>query len=181
MLGLDDLHYYDLYAPLAKSVNTKYSVEEAENQILEALAPLGPEYAAVLKRAFSERWIDFYPADGKASGGRTYPRAYDVHPYILLNYSGQYNDMSALAHELGHSMQTYFSDKVQPYPLSDYPIFIAEVASTFNETMLVEHVIQTISDKNTKLSLLGNYLENIRTTVLGPVCACTKWLKKASR
>jgi len=165
MLGVDELHYYDLYAPLVKSVNTKYSVEEAENHILQALAPLGPNYAAGLKRAFSERWIDLFPADGKAPGGYMDPRAYDVHPYILLNYNAQYDDMSALAHELGHSMQTYFSDKAQPYPLADYPIFVAEVASTFNESMLVEHMLQTITDKDAKLSLLGDYLENMRLTV----------------
>ena len=91
--------------------------------------------------------------------------AYDVHPYILLNYNGKYEDMSAMAHELGHSMQSYFSNKTQPYPLASYPIFVAEVASTFNEALLIDHMLKTITDNATKLSLLGNYLENAKGTV----------------
>ena len=165
MLGVPKLHYYDLYAPLVKSVDTKYPVEAAEKNILQALAPLGPEYLAGLRRAFSERWIDFYPADGKASGAYMDGDAYDVHPYLLVNYNGQYGDMSTLAHELGHSMQTYLSDKTQPYPLSSYQIFVAEVASTFNEALLLDHMLQTVTDNQTKLSLLGEELENIRLTV----------------
>ena len=164
MLGLSELHYYDLYAPLVKSVTTKYPVEVGEKNILEALAPLGPEYAAGLKHAFSERWIDFYPSPGKASGGYM-DDAYDVHPYILVNYNDQYDDMSTVAHELGHSMQSYFSNTTQPYPLSAYPIFVAEVASTFNEALLIEHMVTTITDNDTKLSLLGKYLENINLTL----------------
>lgn len=165
MLGVDELHYYDLYAPLVKSVATKYSVEEAEKNILEALEPLGPEYAAGAKRAFSERWMDFYPSDGKTPGGYESGDAYDVHPYILLNYNGEYDDMSTVAHELGHGMQTYLSNKTQPYPLSFYPIFVAEVASTFNEALLLDHMLHTVTDAQTKLSLLGEDLENMRTTV----------------
>jgi len=165
MLGLQELHYYDLYAPLVKSADTHYTVEESENNILQALAPLGPEYASAAKHAFAERWIDFYPTEGKASGGYMNGYAYDVHPYILLNYNGQYADMSTIAHELGHAMQSYFSNKAQPYPLSHYPIFVAEVASTFNEALLIEYMLNKISDPAVKLSLLGNYLENIKGTV----------------
>jgi oligoendopeptidase F len=165
MMGLPELHYYDLYAPLVKSVDTEYSVEVAEREVLEALAPLGPEYLAGARRAFSERWIDFYPSQGKASGGYMSGVAYDVHPYILLNYTNKYGDMSAMAHELGHSMQSYFSNKTQPYPLASYPIFVAEVASTFNEALLIDHMLKTITDNATKLSLLGNYLENAKGTV----------------
>jgi oligoendopeptidase F len=91
--------------------------------------------------------------------------AYDVHPYLLLNYNAKYDDMSAVAHELGHAMQTYFSDKTQPYALSDYPLFVAEVASTFNESLLIDHMLKTTTDNDTKLSLLGRYLENIKGTV----------------
>jgi oligoendopeptidase F len=165
MMGLPELHYYDLYAPLVKSVDTEYSVEVAEREVLEALAPLGPDYLAGAKRAFSERWIDFYPSQGKASGGYMSGGAYDVHPYILLNYTNKYGDMSAMAHELGHSMQSHFSNKKQPYPLASYPIFVAEVASTFNEALLIDHMLKTITDNATKLSLLGNYLENAKGTV----------------
>lgn len=165
MLGLQDLHYYDLYAPLVKSVNTSYTVEEAEKNILQALAPLGPEYAEGAKRAFAERWIDFFPTEGKAPGGYMNGEAYDVHPYILLNYNGKYDDMSTIAHELGHGMQSYFSNKAQPYPLAFYPIFVAEVASTFNEALLIEYMVKTIKDPGVRLSLLGNYLENIKGTM----------------
>jgi oligoendopeptidase F len=165
MLRLQELHYYDLYAPLVKSVDTNYTVEESEKNILQALAPLGPEYAAAAKRAFTERWIDFYPAEGKASGGYMNGSAYDVHPYILLNYNGKYIDMSTIAHELGHGMHSYFSNKTQPYPLSRYPIFVAEVASTFNEALLIEYMLKTIDDPAIKLSLLGSYLENMKGTV----------------
>jgi oligoendopeptidase F len=164
MLGLTDLHYYDLYAPLGNAVETEYSVDVAQRNILAALAPLGPDYAAAAKRAFSERWIDMYPTAGKASGGYT-NGTYDVHPYILLNYNGKYDDMSTMAHELGHSMHSYFSNKTQPYPLASYVIFVAEVASTFNEALLIDHMLKTTSDNKVKLALLSKYLESIKTTV----------------
>jgi oligoendopeptidase F len=165
MLGVPELHYYDLYAPLVKSVDTKYPVEEAQKHILQAVAPLGPDYAAGLERAFSERWIDFFPSDGKAPGGYEDGDAYDVHPYVLVNYNGEYDDVSTVAHELGHTMQSYLSNKAQPYPLASYPIFVAEVASTFNEALLIDHMLQTIKDDQTRLSLLGEELENMRLTV----------------
>jgi len=165
MMGLSELHYYDLYAPLVSSVNTKYSVEDSERDILAALAPLGPEYAAGAKRAFAERWIDIYPNEGKSSGAYSNGAAYDVHPYMLLNYNGKYDDMSTLAQELGHTMHSYFSNKTQPYPLSSYPIFVAEVASTFNEALLNDYMLKHTTDDATRLSLLGNYLEGIKGTV----------------
>jgi oligoendopeptidase F len=165
MMGLQELHYYDLYAPLVQSVDLKYSSEEAQRNILTALAPLGPEYAAGAKRAFTERWIDLYPSEGKTSGAYSAGDAYDVHPYMLLNYNGKYNDMSALAHELGHTMHSYFSNKTQRYPLASYPIFVAEVASTFNEALLIDSMLKTIKDDQTRLSLLGSYLENIKGTL----------------
>jgi oligoendopeptidase F len=164
MMDLADLHYYDLYAPLVKSVNTEYSIEESEKNILAALAPLGREYVAGVKRAFSDRWIDFYPTEGKASGGYEL-EAYDVHPYILTNFNGRYDDMSTIAHELGHGMQSYFSNKAQPYPLAFYPNFVAEVASTFNEALLIDYMLKTTKDSAARLSLLGRYLENIKGTV----------------
>jgi len=165
MMGLSELHYYDLYAPLVPSVNTEYSVDVAEENILQALAPLGAEYAAGAKRAFTERWIDMYPTEGKTSGAYSNGEAYDVHPYMLLNYNGKYDDMSTLAHELGHTMHSYFSNKTQPYPLASYPIFVAEVASTFNEALLNDYMLKKIKDDTTRLSLLGNYLEGIKGTV----------------
>jgi oligoendopeptidase F len=165
MMGLDELHYYDLYAPLVSSVDLKYSPDESQKHILAAVAPLGADYTAVLQRAFTERWIDLYPNEGKRSGAYSNGGAYDVHPYMLLNYLGQYNDMSTLAHELGHTMHSYYSNKMQPYPLAGYPIFVAEVASTFNEALLIDHMLGQIKDDATRLSVLGNYLENIKATV----------------
>jgi oligoendopeptidase F len=165
MLGLSELHYYDLYAPLVASVDLSYSLDEAQRNVLAALAPLGPEYSAAAKRAFAERWIDWYPTEGKRAGAYSNNGAYDVHPYMLLNYNGKYPDVSTVAHELGHTMQSYFSSRAQPYPTANYPIFVAEVASTFNEALLIDRMLKTITDDKTKLSLLGNYLENIKGTV----------------
>lgn len=165
MMGISELHYYDLYAPLVASVDTKYAVDAAERNILAALTPLGSEYASVTNQAFTERWIDMYPTEGKRSGAYSNGSAYDVHPYMLMNYNGKYDDMSTLAHELGHTMHSYFSNKTQPYALSSYSIFVAEVASTFNEALLMDHMLKKIKDDATRLSLLGSYLESIKGTV----------------
>jgi oligoendopeptidase F len=165
MMGLSELHYYDLYAPLVSSVDAQYTVAESEHNILCALAPLGPDYATGTKRAFTERWIDMYPNEGKASGAYSSGEAYDVHPYMLLNYNGKYSDMSTLAHELGHTMHSYYSNRTQPFPLASYPIFVAEVASTFNEALLNDYMLNETKDEETRMSLLGNYLEGIKGTV----------------
>jgi len=166
MMGLaDDLHYYDLYAPLVASVDLRYTPEESQEHVLAAMAPLGSDYVAVVRQAYRDRWIDWYPTEGKVSGAYSNGSAYDVHPYMLLNYLGQYNDVSTLAHELGHTMQSYYSNKVQPYPTAGYPTFVAEVASTFNEALLIDYMLKRISDTPTRLSLLGNYLEGIKATV----------------
>ena len=165
MLGVDQLHYFDLYAPLVPSDSLTYTPEEAEKHVIAAMAPLGADYRAVLQRAFNERWIDLFPSPGKRSGAYSQGGAYDVHPYMLINYNSKYTDVSTLAHELGHTMQSYYSNKTQPYALANYPIFVAEVASTFNESLLIDHLLKTISDPDARLSLLGNYLENIKGTV----------------
>jgi oligoendopeptidase F len=166
MLAIEgDLHYYDVYAPLVASVNLKYTPEEAQNHVLASVGPLGAEYGNVVRRAFSERWIDFFPTDGKRSGAYSNGGAYDVHPYMLLNYLGQYNDVSTLAHELGHTMHSYHSNKTQPYALSSYHTFVAEVASTFNEALLLHYMLETIKDIPTRISLLGNFLESVKSTV----------------
>jgi oligoendopeptidase F len=165
MMKLDQLHYYDLYAPLVASVDLKYTPGEAQKLVLAAVAPLGTDYQATIGRAFDSRWIDLYPNEGKASGAYSDGGAYDVHPYMLLNYNGQYADVSTLAHELGHTMQSYLSNKTQPFPLANYPTFVAEVASTFNESLLIDYMLGQIKDDATRLSLLGSYLENIKGTV----------------
>jgi oligoendopeptidase F len=165
MLGLDELHYYDLYAPLVANVKLDYSLDDTRKNILAALAPLGSGYTSVIDRAFNERWIDLYPNAGKRTGAYSNGAAYDVHPYMLINYNGKYDDMSTVAHELGHTMQSYFSNKAQPYPTAGYPIFVAEVASTFNEALLIDYMLKQIKDPAARLSLLGNYLEGIKGTV----------------
>jgi oligoendopeptidase F len=165
MLGVDELHYYDLYAPLVASVDTTYTPEEGAQLIVDAMAPLGSAYQATVAQAFNERWIDMYPNEGKRSGAYSQGACYDVHPYILMNYNGKFDDVSTLAHELGHTMQSYLSNRHQPFPTADYPIFTAEVASTFNEALLLDHMLRTLTDDDTRLSLLGQYLEGIQFTV----------------
>jgi oligoendopeptidase F len=161
----DGLRYYDLYAPLVSSVDLRYTPEEAQRHVVASMAPLGSEYTGVLEQGFRERWLDWYPTEGKVSGAYSNGGAYDVHPYVLLNYLGQYNDVSTLAHELGHTMHSYYSNRVQPYATAGYTTFVAEVASTFNEALLVDHMLKQIKDTPTRLSLLGNYLEGIKSTV----------------
>jgi len=165
MLGVDTLHYYDIYPPLVSKVKLTYSIEDAKKLVLESLKPLGSEYLNALKYGYAHRWVDVFPTPGKRSGAYSNGSIYDVHPFILLNYNGAYYDVSTLAHESGHTMQSYLSNKYQPYPTSQYPIFVAEVASTFNETLLMHHVLDETKDPDVRLSLLGNFLENIRGTV----------------
>lgn len=165
LMKLDTLKYSDLYAPVVKDIDITYSFEKAIQLIPEALKPLGEEYVSVVKKAFNERWIDVYPTPGKRSGAYSNGSVYDVHPYILLNYNGLYDDVSTLAHELGHTMQSYFSNKNQLYPTADYPTFVAEVASTFNEALLVNNVLSNIKDDKTRLSILMNYLDGFKGTV----------------
>lgn len=164
MLGVDTLHYYDLYAPVLKDIDTKYTFEEAEAHVMAALRPLGDDYRKAASRAFSERWFDVFPNDGKVAGAYSNGGAYDVHPYMLLNFNGKYDDVSTLAHELGHTMHSYLANKAQPYPTADYSTFVAEVASTFNEALLLEHMMKSVKTDNERLALLSNYLDGIRGT-----------------
>ena len=165
MLGLDELHYYDMYPSLVKKVEMDYDVKGAEELIKKALAVLGDNYVGTLDKAFNNRWIDMYPTLGKRSGAYSNGSAYDVHPYILMNFNGKYDDVSTLAHELGHTMHSYYSNTNQPYVNSDYPIFLAEVASTTNEVLLANYVLSNLKDKEKKLSILGSQLESFRTTL----------------
>jgi oligoendopeptidase F len=165
MLGLNTLHYYDLYAPLVKNVDLSYSYEEAVDNVIASLEPLGKEYVETARQGLAHRWVDVFPNEGKRSGAYSEGAAYDVHPYMLLNYNGKYDDMSTLAHELGHTMHSYLANKAQPYPTAQYSTFVAEVASTFNEALLLEYMLKTIKDDGVRLSLLGNYLDNIKGTV----------------
>lgn len=165
MMGVDTLHYYDLYAPLVEKVDLDYTVEEAIENILQSLQPLGTSYVDVSKRAFNERWIDMYPNEGKRSGAYSNGSAYDVHPYILMNYNGKYNDMSTLTHELGHTMHSYLTNKKQQFANANYSIFVAEVASTLNEELLNDYMLRQIKDDDLRLAILGNYLEGAKGTL----------------
>ena len=169
LLEVDELHYYDLYAPVVKNLDLDYSFEEAKEHVLASLVPLGPDYQKIARQALSERWIDVYHNDGKRSGAYSNGSVYDVHPYMLLNYNGKYDDVSTIAHELGHTMHSYLTNKSQPYALSHYPIFIAEVASTFNEALLLNYMLKTERHDEVRLWLLFNYLDNARATVFRQV------------
>ena len=165
ILGVDKLRYNDLYVPLSKTADLNYPVEEAEKSIIAALQPLGKEYTDVVSKAFGNRWIDFYPSEGKRSGGYSIGYAYDVHPYILFNYEGKYSDLSGLAHELGHTMQSYLSNKNQPFETAFCVRSVTEVASTCNEALLIEYMLKQINNDEARLSLLNSYLGIIKTTV----------------
>jgi oligoendopeptidase F len=169
LLGVEELHYYDLYAPIVHELDLSYNYEEATQHVLASLSPLGKAYQTVAETALSSRWIDVYHNDGKRSGAYSNGSVYDVHPYILLNYNGKYDDISTLAHELGHTMHSYLANKAQPYALSHYSIFVAEVASTFNEALLLNHMLKVEDREEVRLSLLGNYLDNARATVFRQV------------
>jgi len=165
MLDVETLKYSDVYAPVVKGIDLQYTYDQARELILDSLAPLGEDYQKVVAEAFEKRWIDVYPTPGKRAGAYSNGNAYDVHPYILLNYNGQYDDVSTIAHELGHTMHSYYANKNQPYPTADYSIFVAEVASTFNEALLIHKMLEEIQDDDTRLSLLMNYLDGIKGTV----------------
>jgi oligoendopeptidase F len=165
MMGVDTLKYLDLYAPVVKDLDLKYTYDEGAEIILEALKSLGEEYVSTVKKAIDERWIDVYPTPGKRSGAYSNGSFYDGHPFILLNYNDLYDDVSTFAHELGHTMQSYFSNKTQPYPTARYVTFVAEVASTFNEVLLFNHMLGEVQDDDVRLSLLMEWLDRFKGTL----------------
>ena len=165
MMGLDTLKYSDMYAPVVKGVKKTFTFDEAQNLVVNAMKPLGKPYQDVLNKAYTDRWVDVYPSAGKRSGAYSNGSVYDVHPYILLNFNGQFNDVSTYGHELGHTMHSYFSNKTQPYPQSNYSIFVAEVASTFNEALLSHYIVENTTDENDKLSLLMDRLDGFKGTL----------------
>lgn len=165
LLGVDELHYYDLYAPATPGVSLKFTIDEAKSLVMEALMPMPASYQEVVARAFSERWIDMMPSANKATGAYSNGAAYDVHPYILMNFDGSYDSVGTMIHELGHTMQSYLSNKHQPYPLHNYTIFVAEVASTFNEALLDHLMLGKITDREQRISLLMNMLDGFKGTL----------------
>lgn len=164
VLGLDELHMYDLYNPMVEQADGEYSFDQAKAMVKEALAPLGEEYAKLLDRAFNEGWIDVYENRGKTTGAFSCG-VYGVHPYVLLNYTNTLDDVFTLAHELGHAMHSYFSDHAQSYPNHDYSIMAAEVASTVNEVLLLKHLMAKETDEKKTAYLLNHFIEGFRTTL----------------
>ncbi|PLT30370.1 oligoendopeptidase F [Peribacillus deserti] len=164
VLGLEDLHIYDLYTPLVKDVKMKVSYEEAKDYVLEGLAPLGEEYTGILKEGFENRWVDVHENKGKRSGAYS-SGAYGTNPYILMNWQDNVNNLFTLAHEFGHSVHSYYTRKSQPYPYGNYSIFVAEVASTCNEALLNDYMLKTVDDEKKRIYLLNHYLEGFRGTV----------------
>ncbi|MGM9594049.1 MAG: oligoendopeptidase F [Candidatus Onthomonas sp.] len=163
LLGVDELHFYDLYTPIVGDVEMKIPFGEAKETVLQALKPLGEEYAAILNEGFTNRWIDVYENTGKRSGA--YSAGARVHPYVLLNYHDTLNDVFTLAHEMGHAIHSYRSNRDQPVAYSDYVIFVAEVASTCNEALLMEHLLAKTTDRRERAYLINYFLEQFRTTL----------------
>ncbi len=164
ILGYDKVYFYDMYAPLVADVEVKMNYDDAYDYVIKGLAPLGKEYQALLKRGHDERWIDVEETEGKRSGAYS-TGCYGVHPYVLLNYQPTISEMFTIAHEMGHSLHTYFSSLNQPYAKSEYKIFVAEVASTVNEVLLLKYMLGDTEDVNLRKYLLNYYIETIRGTL----------------
>lgn len=163
-LGVDELHMYDIYTPMVSGVAKKIPFEEAKETVLKALAPLGEDYVAKVKEGFESRWIDVYENQGKVSGAYS-AGAYGTHPYVLLNYNESLDNMFTLIHEMGHAMHSYYSNSTQPYIYSQYKIFVAEVASTCNEILLLEYLLKNTTDKKERAYLLNHYLDMFKGTL----------------
>ena len=163
-LGVETMYMYDMYVPTVEGAELKLEYEDAYNLVVDGLKPLGEEYTNLLLRAKNERWIDVYESDGKRSGAYSVA-VYDTHPFVLLNYQKTTHDVFTIAHEMGHSIHSYFSNRTQPYAKADYRIFVAEVASTVNEVLLIRHLLNTAKDEKLKKYLLSYLLEMIRTTL----------------
>ena len=163
-LGVDELHMYDVYVPMIEGVAKKYSFEEAKEIVLKALAPLGEDYLAKLREGFTNRWIDVYENEGKRSGAYS-AGAYGTHPYVLLNYNETLDNVFTLAHEMGHALHSCYSNENQPYIYSNYKIFVAEVASTTNEILLMEYLLKNTEDKKERAYLLNHYLDSFKGTL----------------
>jgi oligoendopeptidase F len=164
ILGLKELHHYDVYVTLFPAVKKEYSYDKAEEIVKDALKPLGEDYIKNLTKAFNNRWVDVYETKGKRSGAYSSGTTYGVHPYVLLNWNNQLDDVFTLAHEMGHNMHSFYTGQNQPFPYADYSIFVAEVASTCNEALLLDYLIQKADTKEEKLALIEKYLTNITTT-----------------
>ena len=164
LLGLKKMYMYDVYVPVVEGAELKLEYEDAYDLVVKGLKPLGEEYQNLLRKAKQDRWLDVYESDGKRSGAYSVA-VYDTHPYVLLNYQKTTHDVFTIAHEMGHSIHSYFSNRTQPYAKADYRIFVAEVASTVNEVLLIRYLLNTEKDNKLKKYLLSYLLEMIRTTL----------------
>lgn len=164
VLGYDEMHMYDIYPSLVEDADLKLTYEEAYELVLKGLSPLGEEYLSLLKKGRDERWIDVCETNGKRSGAYSIG-VYGTHPFVLLNYQPTTHDVFTIAHEMGHSLHSWFSNKNQPYAKSDYKIFVAEVASTVNEVLLLKYLLHNSQDKKLKKYLLNYFMDMIRTTL----------------
>jgi oligoendopeptidase F len=163
MLGVQEMRYYDIYPPLLPG-GREYPIDEGIRMMLEAMKPLGPDYVAAMRKGVEARWMDVYPRPRKLSGAHMAGSAYDVHPFLLINYTGNYESVSTIAHEWGHAMHSSFSNRNQPYATAGYSIFVAEIASTLNEALLLDHALKTAANDDERLLYLGSALENLRGT-----------------
>ena len=164
LLELDELHMYDVYVPIVKDYDAKYTIEEAKELVLKAVEPLGTNYVNLIKKAFAERWIDVVENEGKRNGAYS-SGVYGVHPFVLLNFNGTLDNVFTLAHEMGHAMHSYFSNEAQNYLDSRYKIFVAEVASTTNEVLLMESMLKNVKDNKERAYLLNHYMDSFKGTV----------------
>lgn len=164
MLGMDEMHMYDVYMPALADYDRKIPYEEAKEMVLGAVKPLGEEYVSIIKRAFDEDWIDVYPQKGKKSGAYSFG-SYESDPYILMNYNDNLDSVFTLAHELGHSVHSYYSRNNNPHIYSDYTLFVAEVASTFNEMLLLDYLLKRAESREEKMYLVNHYLDTIKGTI----------------
>ena len=163
-LGVDELHFYDIYAPMVEDIDWKISYDEAKDIVVKALAPMGEEYVSHIKEGFNNGWVDVYENTGKRSGAFSWG-AYGTHPYVFLNYSDTLNDVFTVIHEMGHAMHTYYSNANQPYIYAGYKIFVAEVASTCNEALLMQYMLKNTDDEKKKRYLLNNFFEQFKGTL----------------
>ncbi|NLZ83004.1 MAG: oligoendopeptidase F, partial [Clostridiales bacterium] len=164
LLGLDELHMYDMYTPLISDVKMEVPFEEAKKIVAEGLNTLGEDYGKILKEGYDNRWIDIYENENKRSGAYSWG-AYGTHPYVLLNYNDTLDNVFTLAHEMGHAIHSYYSDKTQPYVYAGYRIFVAEVASTCNESLLIDYMLKNTKDKKEKAYLINHFLDKFKGTL----------------
>jgi len=165
LLNLDKIVYEDIYVSSIPGIERTYPIEEAKRILIDAMSPLGKEYTGVLEKGLNSRWMDIYPNKSKRSGAYSSGSLYDLHPFVLLNYNGSFTHLLTMAHEFGHALHSWFSNKTQPFPLSHYPIIIAEIASTFNETLLVHHLLKNETDDLVKLFIMDRYINEFRGTM----------------